>query len=125
MSIRTERVASMLQREIAEILRHDFAMQIQHMITVTGVRVTKDIGIAYVHVSVLGDDETVKREAINDLKAISVQVRKTLAGKIRHQLRGVPELRFFLDDSLSEAARLEELFGRIHSNDQSASGSGS
>jgi ribosome-binding factor A len=120
MSIRTERVASMLQREIAEILRHDFASQIQHMITVTGVRVTNDLGKAYVYVSVLGDDDAIKQTAIDELKSLSVQVRKTLAGKIRHQLKGVPELRFFLDDSLAEAARLEELFGQIHSDDKPA-----
>ena len=86
MSIRTERVASMLQREIAEILRHDFASQIEHMITVTGVRVTNDLGKAYIYVSVLGDDDTVKQTAIDELKSLTVQVRKTLAGKIRHQL---------------------------------------
>jgi ribosome-binding factor A len=120
MSIRTERVASMLQREIAEILRHDFASQIEHMITVTGVRVTNDLGKAYIYVSVLGDDDTVKQTAIDELKSLTVQVRKTLAGKIRHQLKGVPELRFFLDDSFSEAARLEELFGQIHAGDKPA-----
>lgn len=120
MSIRTERVASMLQREIAEILRQDFASQVQHMVTVTGVRVTNDLGIAYVYLSVFGDEETNKQSAVDELKALSVQIRKTLAGRIRHQLRGVPELRFFLDDSLSEAARLEELFGKIHSHDESS-----
>ncbi|TDI76956.1 MAG: 30S ribosome-binding factor RbfA [Bacteroidetes bacterium] len=118
MSIRTERVASMLQREIAEILRHDFASEIQHMITVTGVRVTNDLGIAYIYVSVFGDDDINKQDALDELKSLSVRVRKTLAGIIRHQLKGVPELRFFLDDSLAEAARLEELFGKIHSHDE-------
>lgn len=115
MSIRTERVASLLQREVADILRLEFSSQIQSMITVTGVRVTRDLGIAYVYVSVFGDTEVERQTALDELRALSVKIRTSLARRIRHQLRGVPELRFFLDDSLTEAARLEELFGKIHS----------
>lgn len=116
MSIRTERVASMLQREIAEILRGEFSSQIQFMITVTGVRVTNDLGIAYVYVSVYGNSGTNNQAAIDELKSLSSKIRGSLGKRIRHQLRGVPELRFFLDDTLNEAARLEELFGRINTN---------
>lgn len=114
MSIRTERVASMLQREIAEILRLEFSGELQSMITVTGVRVTKDIGTAYVYVSVYGAPDSNKEAAIDELKSFSKRIRKSLAKIIRHQLKGVPELKFFLDNTLNEAARLEELFGKIH-----------
>lgn len=86
------------------------------MITVTGVRVTNDLGIAYVYVSVYGNSGTNNQAAIDELKSLSSKIRGSLGKRIRHQLRGVPELRFFLDDTLNEAARLEELFGRINTN---------
>jgi len=116
MSIRTERVASMLQREIAELLRLEFSSEIQSMVTVTGVRVTNDLGIAYIYISVYSDPDVDKEAAIDELKSFSGRIRKSLAKKIRHQLRGVPELKFFLDDTLNEAARLEELFGKINAD---------
>ena len=122
MSIRTERVASMLQRELADIIRLEFAGELSAMITVTGVRVSGDLGIAYVHVSVYGDSPGEKESAISELKALGSRIRGSLGRRIRHQLKGIPELRFVLDDSLAEAARLDELFGQIHDKDRSPDG---
>ena len=116
MSIRTERVASMLQREIAGILRQEISGEIRSMITVTGVRVTNDLGIAYIYISVYGDAGVNKETALDELKSFSPRIRKSLAKKIRHQLKGVPELRFFLDNTQNETERLEELFGKIRAD---------
>ncbi len=113
MSIRTDRVASMLQREIAEILSNEYSDQLQPMVTVTGVRVTNDLSVSYVYVSILGDDVEQKNAVFGHLKDLSSKVRRSLAGRIRHQLKGVPEVRFFLDETLDQARRLDELFGQI------------
>ncbi len=113
MSIRTDRVASMLQRDMADILSKEYADQLKPMVTVTGVRVTKDLSIAYFYVSVLGDNPDQKQALIGHLKDLSSYIRMSLAKKTRHQLKAVPDIRFFLDETLEEAARLEELFGRI------------
>lgn len=119
MSIRTERVASMLQKEIAELLRLEFSSELDHMLTVTGVRVTKDLGKAYVYISVYGDSEEQKESALKQLQSMAHRIRKSLAKRIRHQLRGVPELKYFLDDTLNEAARLDEIFGKINADSDS------
>jgi len=113
MSIRTERVASMFQREIAGILSSEFGDQLSPMVTVTGVRVTPDLGIAYVNVSVLGDSNEQKQAVLGHLKDLTPQVRGSLGRAIRHQVRNIPELRFFLDESLDHALHLDELFGQI------------
>lgn len=113
MSIRIDRVASMLQREIAEILSTEYSDQLQPMVTVTGLRVTNDLSIAYVYVSVLGDNKEQKNAVFGHLRGLSARVRGSLARRIRHQLKGVPEVRFFLDDTLEHVQRIEELFGRI------------
>jgi ribosome-binding factor A len=113
MSIRSERVASMLQREVADLLQGEFHEASQSMLTVTDVRVSKDLGIAYVNVSVLGDDLQRRQAAFKRLEALTPQVRQALAGRIRHQVRRIPELRFFLDEGQQHAARLDALFAQI------------
>ncbi len=113
MSIRTERVASLFQREIAGILSSEFSDQLQPMVTVTGVRVTPDLGIAYVNVSVMGSSTSEKQGALSVLKDLTPRIRGSLGKAIRHQVRNVPELRFFLDESLDNALHMDELFGRI------------
>lgn len=113
MSIRTERVASLFQREIAGILSSEFSDQLQPMVTVTGVRVTPDLGIAYVDVSVMGSSTAEKQGALAILKDLTPRIRGSLGKAIRHQVRNIPELRFFLDESLDNALHMDDLFGRI------------
>lgn len=113
MSIRTERVASLFQREIAQILGTEFSDQLHPMVTVTGVRVTADLSIAYVDVSVMGDSAGQKKAVLSKLKDLTPRVRKSLARAIRHQVKSIPEIRFFLDETLEHASRMDELFGKI------------
>lgn len=113
MSIRTERVASLFQREIAGILGSEFADQLHPMVTVTGVRVTADLSIAYVDVSVMGDSEAQKQAVLSKLRDLTPRIRKSLGQAIRHQVKSIPEIRFFLDQSLEHASRMDELFGKI------------
>ena len=123
MSIRTERVSRMLQREMAEILTKEYSAQLNPLVTVTGVRVTNDLSIASVYVSVLGDDDEQRKALLERLKDLSSQIRGHLAVRTRHRLKAIPSIRFFLDESLTEAARLEELFGKINEDREGHDGS--
>ena len=111
MSIRTQRVAKLLQREIADVLTKEFGQQL--MVTVTDARVTKDLSIAYIYVSVFGHTPEQRQATFRHLQEQLPQIRASLAGRIRHQLRIVPELRFFLDESLEQARKMESLFDQI------------
>ena len=113
MSIRTQRVARLFQREIAVILGSEFADQLHPMVTVTNVRVTVDLSIAYVYVSVMGDSASQKKALVSKLSDMTPRIRKSLGHAIRHQVKSIPELRFFLDESLEHASRMDALFGRI------------
>lgn len=113
MSIRTERVGKLLQREIADILQTEFAEQLPAMYTVTNVRMTKDLGIAYVDVSVYGQELSQRKSAFRHLEELTPQIRSSLADRIRHQVRSIPEIKLFLDESIHEAKRMDELFDRI------------
>ena len=113
MSIRTERVAKLIQREVAEILGTDFSEQLQPMVTVTAARITKDLSIAYLHVSVFGATADQRTATFRHLEGLTPKIRTVLAARVRHQLRTVPEIRFFLDESQIEAQKMEDLFERI------------
>lgn len=113
MSIRTERLARLVQREVADLLSKDFFEASQSLVTVTDVRMTEDLGIAYVNVSVLGEDPGRRQLAFRRIEALTAQIRQALAQRIRHQVRRIPELKFFLDESQQRVARMEELFDQI------------
>lgn len=113
MSIRTERVSKLLQREIADILQTEFGAQLPALFTVTNVRVTKDLSIAYIDVSVFGEELPQRQAAFRHLEELTAAIRSSLANRIRHQVRIIPEVRFFLDESIHEAKKMDDLFARI------------
>jgi len=113
MSIRTEKVARLMQREIADLLVTEFGEHLQRMVTVTGTRTTKDLSIVYVYVSVMGENDVQRNAAFRQLVDLAPRIRGSLAKRIRHQVRAIPEIRFFLDDTLEKAARIEDIFDRI------------
>ena len=83
------------------------------MVTVTGVRVTNDLSIAYIYLSVLGDSQAQKSAVLAKLKDFSPRIRKSLGQAIRHQVKSIPELRFFLDQTLENAYKMDQIFGEI------------
>jgi ribosome-binding factor A len=109
MSIRTERVSRLVQREVAQILQSSFHDAAPGMFTVTEARVNRDLSIAYVYVSCLGDSREQRLNAFQRLEELTPRIRAELASRIRHQVRHIPEIRLMLDESLNHAARIEEL----------------
>lgn len=111
MSIRTERVAAVIQRDLGEILQQGYQLS-GTFITVTRVRMTPDLSIAKVYVSVFApgrDEETV----FQHIDEHTDQIRYQLAGRIRHQVRRIPELHFYADDSAEYVNRIENLFQKV------------
>jgi len=122
MSIRTERLARLIQEEVADILQNELYEASQSLITVTGVRVTPDLGLAYVNVSVFGENLGRRQIAFRRVEEMAPQIRHALAGRIRHQVRRIPEIKLFLDESAQQMARMEELFAQIRGDQPDASG---
>ncbi len=111
MSNRPERVAHLMQREIAGILQRELRdPRLGTLVSVTEVEVTRDLSFARVFVSIL--------ETGADRDATLAALQRA-AGFVRHALgprlglREVPELRFVHDRSIEQGARVEELLRRI------------
>ena len=107
MSIRTDKVASLLQKELSAIFEKELPRS-GPLLTVVNVKVTNDLGIARVYVSVIGDDKE-GEAAVNRLQNETKYIRKLLSARIRHQFRRIPELEFYEDRLFEKASRIEEL----------------
>lgn len=83
------------------------------LITVTNVKVSPDLKHTKIYISVFDKEKREKvLESINELKGL---IRSELAGRI--QLRFVPELHFFIDDTMDYVEKMEGLFKKIHESD--------
>jgi ribosome-binding factor A len=111
MSIRTERVASLIKQEIAGILIKDFNEPGLGFTTVTEVSVSGDLRIAKVYFSVFGD-EKLKERTMATLEAEKGRMRGIIGSRMR--LRFVPELQFFLDGTMDRVDRINQLINKIH-----------
>lgn len=111
MSIRTERVASVIREDLGKILLNH---QHGNIITITKVTMTPDLSIARVNISIMdpGGNEGLVFEK---LKEKTPMIRTELARLIRHQVRKIPELQFFMDESAEYAQRMEQLFRKAKS----------
>ncbi|HKK44478.1 MAG TPA: 30S ribosome-binding factor RbfA [Balneolaceae bacterium] len=111
MSIRTERLSAVIQRDLGKIIQKSY-QQSGSFITITKVDVTDDLLIAKVYISVYapGKDEDAIFTHLEDQK---VSIRKELASKIRHQVRRIPELHFINDETAEYVEKMENLFQKI------------
>ena len=105
---RQQKISRQIQRDIAEILQRDgAAIAAGSMITVTTVRVSPDFGYAKIYVSVFPFDK--HPQLLATLEENNWFIRRQLGQRIRNQLKVVPELQFFLDDSLEYIENIDSL----------------
>lgn len=81
----------------------------QSMITVTGVRITPDLSIARIHVSIFPIGGVSKEQVMALIKENTADLRRRLGMREGKQLRIIPHLEFFLDDSLDYIGNIEKL----------------
>jgi ribosome-binding factor A len=109
--IRPERVAHLMQREIADILQNRMRdPRVGAMVSVTDVELAQDLSFARVFVSILASGAERER-TLATLNGAGGFIRHELAPRMG--LREMPELRFQLDDSIERGARVDELLRRL------------
>lgn len=97
-STRQKKVARLIQKELADILLHSSAaLAPGKMISVTTVRVSPDLSLAKVYVSIFPSSNA--SDVLENLKNHAPRLRFEMGQKVRNQLRIVPEVAFFIDDS--------------------------
>jgi ribosome-binding factor A len=107
-STRQQKYNRLFQKEIGELFqREGYNFFGKAFVTVTGVRVSPDLGIAKVYVSIFGVKDS--GQVMQQIDKHYKQIRKLFGNQIRHQARIVPELKFFLDDSLDQQEKIDKL----------------
>jgi ribosome-binding factor A len=114
MSIRTERVASVIKEEIGTLLVRDYNNPTYGFITVTDVRVTGDLKLAKVMFSIMGTPE-VQKKTMAMLEGERSHIRGMVARKLT--LRFIPDLQFYHDTTMDRVHRINTLINEIHKND--------
>jgi len=107
-SKRQEKVSRLIQKEIANIFVKESLLFDNAMITVTVVRTSPDLSFCKVYLSIFspGKDSNVIIEAIQKQKK---NLRYALGKRVKNQLKQIPELAFFLDDSLDYIDNIDNL----------------
>ena len=104
---RQNKIARLLQKELAEIFQSQTRMLRGVMVSVTRVKVSPDLSICTAHLSIFPSNKG--EELLRNINANEKSVRYELGKRIRNQVRIIPELRFFIDDSLDYIERIDEL----------------
>ncbi|MBI5473723.1 MAG: 30S ribosome-binding factor RbfA [Ignavibacteriae bacterium] len=120
MSIRTERVASLVKEEIGSILSREYSSTEYGFITVTDVRMSPDLKIAKIYFSIFGAPE--KQAAT--MKMLEEQ-KQHIRGEVAHRVRlkFAPALQFYHDTTMDEVDKINKLINKIHSDDNESGGS--
>lgn len=104
---RQNKISRLIQKELSEI----FLLQTKSMngvlVSVSAVRISPDMSIARVYLSVFPSERS--QEIVKNINDNMKSIRYELGTRVRHQLRIIPELKFFVDDSLDYAEKIDEL----------------
>ena len=105
---RQQRIQKLLQRDLGEIFQRELGHVTQTaMVTVTKVYVTPDLSLARIYLSLFAVKD--KMALLKKIDQHKKEIRKKLGERIRFQLRIVPDLQFFEDDSLDYIERIDKL----------------
>ncbi|MCH2042935.1 MAG: 30S ribosome-binding factor RbfA [Saprospiraceae bacterium] len=108
-------VAATIQKEFSTVLQQEgYLIYGNALVTVTRVRMSSDMGIAYIYLSVYGT--LYKQEVIKQMWDNLQRLRGGLGRRVRKQLRRVPMIKFFIDDTLDQAEHLDNLFAEMNKN---------
>lgn len=114
------------QKQAAELVKRNFSLVLQQeggyiygpepLVTVTGVKITPDLSLAKIYLSVFNTDN--KQAVLLEMEEEIVRLRQSLAHRIRKHIRRIPEISFYADDTLDEMYRVDDLFNRLYDENQ-------
>ena len=110
---RQKQVGGLVQEEINTIFqRLGLSFIDGGMVSISSVKITPDLLEARIYLSVFNAPD--KNAVLKKIEDRAWEVKKELAARVRNQLRRIPELKFFLDDTLDHVFKMEELFKKIN-----------
>lgn len=107
---RQNKIARLLQKELSVIFQEQTRAMHGVMVSVTRVKVSPDLSVCTAYLSIFPSERG--EELMKNIESNEKTLRYALGQRVRHQLRIIPELRFFIDDSLDYIDRIDQLLGK-------------
>ena len=114
---RQKQVAGVIHEELTSIFnKMGLGMIDGCLVSIASIKVTPDLLEARVYLSLFQakDNEAV----LHRIEEAAHEVKRELAARVKHQLRRMPEITYFIDDTLEQVFKLEKLFDQIHQQDK-------
>jgi ribosome-binding factor A len=112
-SVRQQKYAKLIQKELGDLFQKEGRNWYgQHFVTVTGARITPDLALARIQISIFKAPKPA--EVMKSLQRHKNEIRRELGKRIGRQARIIPELEFFLDDSLDYVEKIDNIFKNLH-----------
>ena len=116
-SKRQQKFAGVIQQDLAAIFQREGINYLPNtLITITKVRVTPDLAIARVFLSFFNNNNTPL--ALQTIKLHANEIRYKLGARIKDQVRIIPQLEFFIDDTSEYVERMDKIFDKISKEDR-------
>ena len=118
-STRQQKIARLIQKDLSNIFQTETRQMHGVLVSVSAVRISSDLSVAKAYLSIFPSSKA--EEIINNVNANASRLRYTLGTLERHQLRIIPELKFFIDDSLDYVENIDRLLKEDtthHSNEE-------
>jgi ribosome-binding factor A len=109
---RQQKFSRLIQKELSDVFQRDKRGILENaFVTIADVRVSPDLGVAKIYISMMLVKN--KEDVLQKINKRKKEIRKALGDKIAKQVRIVPELIFYIDETEEEAQRLEKLIDNL------------
>lgn len=114
---RQKQIGGLIQEEINIIFqRMGLSMMDGGMISISSVKVTPDLLEARIYLSIFNASDN--KAVLKKIEEKAWEIKRELASHVKHQLRRIPELKFYLDDTLDHVFKMEEIFKQIKKDEE-------
>jgi len=114
---RQKQIAGLINAELSGIFQHLGLNVIDGaLVSISSVKVTPDLLVARVYLSIFNSPDA--KAALKRIEDRAWEIKKELAAKVKNQLRRIPEITYFLDDTLDHVFKMEEIFKQIKKADE-------
>lgn len=107
---RLQKIERLLQKELSDIFQKQTQGMRGVLVSVSVVRVSPDLSVAKAYLSIFPSDRS--KELLEAIRANTKAIRYDLGQRVRLQLRKIPELSFFIDDSLDYIEHIDQLLNK-------------
>jgi ribosome-binding factor A len=115
MGLRQEKFAKQVQRDLGEMFqqhRHDWL--VGEFVTISGVKVSPDLGLVKVYLSLYNSSK--RQQVMENVELFGREIRMELARRLKNQVKKIPEIAFYEDDSLDYVNKMDRIFDELNKN---------